>query len=292
MNTATTRRFTHTQLVLVLCAGLVALAGCSDNAANPVISREQIGNASVSIRVGKVAGTGISSVELVVSAADMDEIREELTFVDDEATGVVVVSAGLSRLFTLNGYGEAGTLLYSGSELANVVADSRVRVAIIMSPVSHEGTSVPRLSGTIEGFSYLTISPSIFSTNWDDDLEDDGLEFRLLFTETPGGDNILWGNAIVNAEILIYVSTGRFSYLKKYPYPVFQSDDILTSWSDRIRVAYDDLLPNISRDDLSDTALDMVIEVEISLADGSSFADRSGDSIAIPQDVLSMYHLD
>lgn len=42
MNTVTTRRFTHTQLVLVLCAGLVALAGCSDNAANPVISQEQI----------------------------------------------------------------------------------------------------------------------------------------------------------------------------------------------------------------------------------------------------------
>ena len=53
----------------------------------PVISQEQVDNASVSIRVGKVTGTGISSVELVVSASDMDEIREELTFVDDEATG-------------------------------------------------------------------------------------------------------------------------------------------------------------------------------------------------------------
>ena len=58
MNTVTTRRFTHTQLVLVLCAGLVALAGCSDNAANPVISQEQVDNASVSIRVGKVIGYG------------------------------------------------------------------------------------------------------------------------------------------------------------------------------------------------------------------------------------------
>jgi hypothetical protein len=241
------------------------------------MTSQEVGNASVSISVSKVAATGISRVELVVSASDMDEIREELSFEDDEATGVVVVPAGLSRLFTLNGYGETGVLLYSGSELANVVADSRVRVAIVMSPVSEEGTSVPGLSGTIEGLSFIRIRWAL-PTNWDSDLENDGLEIGLQFKDADE-NTIRWDTAIVSAEVRIWVATGASSENKKYQDPIFESDFLLSSSDDEPRVEYAALLPNISRDDLRPhgtdrVATDLVIEVEITLADGAMFADR------------------
>jgi hypothetical protein len=297
MNTAKTRRFAHTQLALVLCAGLVALTGCSDDVANPMTSQEQVGNASVSISVSKVAATGISRVELVVSASDMDEIREELTFEDDEATGVVVVPAGLRRLFTLNGYGEAGTLLYSGAENADVIADSKVRVAIVMRPVSDDGTSVLGLSGAIPELSFIQIGFAS-STNWDSDLEDDGLQIDLFFKDA--NDNLIfWEDAVVSAEVRIYVSTGVFSEVKKYQDPVFEkSDYLLRSYSEYelLRVGYDALLPSLSAEDFreagDEVAVDLVVEVEIRMADGSSFAARDSAAPRIPPDVVSMYGLD
>jgi hypothetical protein len=297
MYMATTRWFTHSQLwLLVLCAGLASFTGCSDQAANPMASQEQVGTASVRISVGKVTGTGIIRVELVVTASGMDEIREELTFTNEEATGVVVVPAGLGRLFTLNGYGVDGSILYSGSEAADVVADGRIRVSIVMSPASDDGGPLPGLSGTIAGLSFIEVGRAS-STNWDSDLEDDGLQISLLFRDVDES-LIRWDNAIVRAEVRVYVSTGGFSEIKKYPAPVYRkSDFILMSFSDDPRVEYDALMPNISRDDLrvhsSGTVyVDLILEAEVTLADGSSFADRDWEIATIPPGVLSMYNLE
>ena len=95
--------------------------------------------------------------------------------------------------------------------------------------------------------------------------------------------------------------TGRWSD------PVFQrSDFIITSstWQgySELKVGYDALLPNLTRDDLSavpvfyeiqdGAMLAMIIEIEIRLADGSLFAARLFDSSQIPSEVLSMYGLD
>ena len=85
-----------------------------------------------------------------------------------------------------------------------------------------------------------------------------------------------------------------------------RSDFIITSstWQgySELKVGYDALLPNLTRDDLNavpvfyeiqdGAMLAMIIEIEIRLADGSLFAARLFDSSQIPSEVLSMYGLD
>ena len=63
----------------------------------------------------------------------MDEIRQDLTIDGDVITGIVRdIPAGDERRFVLNGYDSSGNLAYSGSAIADVVAESQVTVRITL----------------------------------------------------------------------------------------------------------------------------------------------------------------
>ena len=106
------------------------------------------GEASFSIRVGKAVAAALSRAEAVITGSDMAEIRQELTIDGDTAAGHVRdIPAGTDRLFTLNGYDSPGTLTFTGSATADVIAGQQVTVRIIMRRVaSPSGTPQLRVS--------------------------------------------------------------------------------------------------------------------------------------------------
>ncbi len=117
-------------LLFLLCAGLVSCSG--DTLTQPGGVRDS-GKASVAIRLGKVVATTLSRVEVVITCSDMAEIRQDLTIDGDRATGIVRdIPAGSDRLFTLNGYDSSGSLAYTGSATADVIAGEQVTIRITM----------------------------------------------------------------------------------------------------------------------------------------------------------------
>lgn len=128
-----------------LALALLLILGCGDTV--PVASENQTESASFRVGVGKVAiAAGLVRVELVVTGPGMAEIREDLSLDGETATGSVEIPVGPNRIFTLNGYSADGTLLYTGSQLADVVAGERIRVPIVMTPL---GGSVPSGEGLV-----------------------------------------------------------------------------------------------------------------------------------------------
>jgi len=69
----------------------------------------------------------------VITASDIEEIRQDLSISGELATGTVEdIPAGNNRLFTLNGYDAAGDLVYSGSSEVELPAGEVVPVQITM----------------------------------------------------------------------------------------------------------------------------------------------------------------
>ena len=125
----------------LLCAFYAGLASCSGTALTQPKARDS-GEASFSIRMSKVVAAAMSRAEVVITGSDMAEMRQELTIDGDTATGTVRdILAGNDRLFTLNGYDSSGSLIYTGSATADVVAGQLVTVRITMRRVdSQSGT--------------------------------------------------------------------------------------------------------------------------------------------------------
>ena len=100
------------------------------------LDRNGVGEISVAIRLSKVVAASLFRAEIVITASDMADIRQDLPINGDTASGVVEdIPAGSSRLFTLNGYDSSGELIYSGSSTANIVAGELVVVRITMRKV-------------------------------------------------------------------------------------------------------------------------------------------------------------
>lgn len=111
---------------------VVASLGCSED--GPVAVEREIVTESAALTVGveKALAEGLARVELVVTGPGMAELQVDLQIDGDTAIGNVEVPVGPNRVFTLNGYGAEGTLLYTGSQEADVIAGERIRVPIVM----------------------------------------------------------------------------------------------------------------------------------------------------------------
>ena len=115
-------------LVCALCVGVTA---CSDSALTRPEASDG-GEVAFFIRSKVVAAT-LSRAEVVITGSNMDEIRQDLTIDEDVITGIVRdIPAGDERRFVLNGYDSSGKLAYSGSAIADVVAESQVTVRITL----------------------------------------------------------------------------------------------------------------------------------------------------------------
>jgi hypothetical protein len=280
------------RILMMLQMGIVMTVwGCGDGASGPMAVERDPATAAFSVQLGKVAALDLARVEVVVTASDMVAVREELSIEGLEARGVIEVPSGSGRTFTLNGYGSAGELLYSGSTVADVVAGSRVRVEITMRPTTGGTDQMEGLSGSIPGLSFIQIR-SVRSSNWDGDIEDDGLQVDMYFKD-EGDDLIFWDRATVGAEVRIYLATEAYSEAKKSEIPIFRGSDYrlrTQSEDELLRVEYSDLLPRVSTDDFRESGdelrLDLVVEVTVFLADGTTFSARDTDSEPIPEDVL------
>ena len=128
---------------LCLVTLLWGLSSCQDSQAplDMGVEDQEGSRVSFAIRLSKLAVATLARAEVVITASDMEEIRQDLTISGELATGTVEdIPAGNARLFTLNGYDAAGTLIYSGSSEVDLPAGEVVPVQITMRRVD---TSVP-----------------------------------------------------------------------------------------------------------------------------------------------------
>ena len=108
--------------VALIAAFWVSLVAC-DNESLVGQREEATGEMTVFISLGKALQSQIARAEVVVTASDMVEMRVELTVDGTSLRGTVTgIPAGANRLFTLNAYDSGGSLTYTGSEMANIIA--------------------------------------------------------------------------------------------------------------------------------------------------------------------------
>ena len=131
---------------LFLFSIYLILGACSDSSIPVGVNTDESGEISVVIKLSKKAAASLTRAEVVISAADMNEISQDLTINGDTVTGTVEdIPAGNNRLFTLNGYESDGNLIYSGSASADVIAGQQIAVRITMRRLSSQLGS-PQLS--------------------------------------------------------------------------------------------------------------------------------------------------
>jgi hypothetical protein len=280
-------------LLLTLCLGL---GGCGDDGGGITSpANENAGTAAIALKMSAATAAELSRIEVVVSGAAMDEIRETLEWDGETATGTVTVPAGGGRLFTLNAYDLDGNLRYTGEDRTDVVAGAEVTVEITMRRASSSSGSADVPTGDIPGLATIEIR-NIESSNWDGDIEDDGLEVSLSFKDAAD-ELIRWEGAVVSASLKLFVAQGAYTEAKKYTAPVFEGSSIIhSSEEDRlIRAPYEETLPNISAEDITENSyspgnyyFNGVIEVTVTLANGDSFAARQGTPIRVSTEVLQI----
>ena len=284
-------------LSIVFCACIV---GCGDNGGGVTGPAEEgVGTAAIALKMSATTAAELSRVEVVITGADMDLIRENLEWDGNTATGTVIVPAGEGRLFTLNAYDLAGDLRYTGEDRADVVADREITVEITMRKVSSSSPSQPgELSGEIAGLTTIQIG-YFSSSNWDGDIEDDGLQGGISFMDSHE-ERIRWRDAVVSLNLKIFIAQGAFSETKKYPSSVFEGDYTLSSYEDErlIRVPYEEMLPNIPVEDIVENSLSPgsyyirgVVEMTVILADGSTYATREATMISVDIEALQRFGL-
>ena len=121
------------RLVVAVLLVMVASIGCSKEV--PIaVENPDATPATLSVGVGKALIQGLTRVELVITGPGMEELRQDLQIDGENAVGTVEVPVGPDRVFTLNGYAADGTLLYTGSQEADIVSGEKVRVPIVMTP--------------------------------------------------------------------------------------------------------------------------------------------------------------
>ena len=152
------------------------------------------------------------------------------------------------------------------------------------SPSEPEPVDVSELSGTIPDLASVQIGDPEGPMNWDGDIEDDGYQFFIIMVNSDSG-LILW-RATVAVEVRLYVSADEFDVEKEYETPYYKRTYVLTSWNEYARIAFDDLLPHIPESDVRRSAVigpfvPTVIEVTVTVADGSTYSARHRDVLRL-----------
>jgi formylglycine-generating enzyme required for sulfatase activity len=156
----------HGILAVSLAMGLM-LSACDNGEAPVRVSADGEGSeASFTIALSKAAQISLARAEVVITAADMLTMQQELQVSAEAITGGVEgIPAGPERLFTLNGYDAAGALIYTGSSRVDLVAGTTASVRITMRPVGAAtgqpgGITVKLLGGAMMEF--VWIEPGTF----------------------------------------------------------------------------------------------------------------------------------
>ena len=111
------------------------LNACGDGERQTPVESELSEGVEVSfaIRLSKLAAATMSRAEVVITASDMEDIRQELTLDGSKVTGAVQgIPSGSERLFTLNGYDVADQLIYTGYSKVDLPPGEIVTVRITM----------------------------------------------------------------------------------------------------------------------------------------------------------------
>jgi WD40 repeat protein len=131
---------TQTILALLLVSGL-SLLSCGD--ASTSVKPEEQGHSSVSIalKVAQTTAADIARAEIVVTAADIGEIRQELTISGNTISGTIAgIPAGSQRTFVFNGYDINGNLIFRGSTEVDMAAGEVVPVNIAVRRIGSSNT--------------------------------------------------------------------------------------------------------------------------------------------------------
>jgi len=108
----------------------------------------------IKVAAGSIFQSLVHTATLTVSASDMLTITQNLTITDTSVEGTVAgIPAGKNRLFSLSVYDSFDMLEYQGLSIANVVADSTVKVSINVLRIA--GNAV--INGTIDDSSYIPL---------------------------------------------------------------------------------------------------------------------------------------
>ncbi len=119
--------------VCIMLGGFIGACGDARQSISPLESTAQSGDISFAIPLGKIAARTLVRAEVVITAPDISRILQELEISGNTITGTVQgIPAGDSRIFTLNGYDETGSLIYSGSTEVFLPIGDTVPVQIAM----------------------------------------------------------------------------------------------------------------------------------------------------------------
>jgi len=137
----------------------------------------------------------------------MEPVVAELDLAGGLLTGSVVVPAGPDRVFRIDAYDEAGTLLYSGQTITDVLGGSELRLDIELVPRVPMIKLSPVYLETIQG-DLLAMKISVYN------IPDAGALHVLLASYRSVGESYLDtgpGNALIDAAIC-HFSEGKKSF--------------------------------------------------------------------------------
>jgi len=110
---------------------------------------DEVANISLAFAVPPEIQSLVSSAKAVVSAVDMDTIRQTLTVTPTSVSGTIAdIPSGLNRKFEIFVYDSNGDLTYQGEASTKVEANQTIILNITLIPVNHTGTVI--INGTFQ----------------------------------------------------------------------------------------------------------------------------------------------
>jgi hypothetical protein len=111
--------------------------GCNDGSISPLDDGQEParGTAIIVLKFTQGLGIDLDRVEIIATAPDMPEHRQDIQLDSGLATGMIELPLGANRALTVNAYDRADELLYTGSGQTDITAGQQVRIEIIMQPV-------------------------------------------------------------------------------------------------------------------------------------------------------------
>jgi N-acetylneuraminic acid mutarotase len=116
-------------VIVLLLTTLLMTGTCSKKPTRP--EPGAFGQANITLLIPKALQEAIDQVLTLVTAADMDTIRQFLTIQDSVATGTIQdIPAGPNRLFTVNVYKTGGILSHTGKDSTDILGGQTVDLEI------------------------------------------------------------------------------------------------------------------------------------------------------------------
>lgn len=123
----------RTLAAIVLLFAIMAASSCSEKIASVEEQRIDL-EIWTSLEASGQTAQASRFMLAVTGPGIMEPIVVELTLSDGLLTGSIVVPAGPDRVFRIDAYDEAGTLMYSGQTVADVPSGSELRLDIELTP--------------------------------------------------------------------------------------------------------------------------------------------------------------